>query len=172
MRVSRLVMSPWLFLIVPAALALLLLVAGQAGLLKSSPPADLGVRDGRLKPPSDTENSVTSQASLYPDHPQRDSAEIAPISPDDQDADGSRTLARIEKVIDEMAGAVVVETSPGYLRAEFTSKMLKFIDDVEFWLDPPGNVVHVRAAARLGRSDFGANRRHVEAVRTALAQDQ
>ena len=53
------------------------LLAGQLGLLKGTPPTDLGVHDGKLKPPSKTPNSVSSQASLYPDHPQRDYADIA-----------------------------------------------------------------------------------------------
>ena len=55
------------------------LLAGQLGLLKGTPPTDLGVHDGKLKSPSKTPNSVSSQASLYPDHPQRDYADIAPF---------------------------------------------------------------------------------------------
>lgn len=60
------------------AVAALLLVAGQLGVFAGKPPQDLGVRDGRLKPPSPTPNSVSSQARDYADHPQRSEASIAP----------------------------------------------------------------------------------------------
>ncbi|MDN5936958.1 MAG: DUF1499 domain-containing protein, partial [Nitrosospira sp.] len=68
----------WL-LIVVALIVIAGLIVGQLGLLKGTPPTDLGVREGRLKPPSNTPNSVSSQASLYPDHPQRAYASIAPL---------------------------------------------------------------------------------------------
>ena len=50
------------FLIVP----LLVLAAGQFGFLRGTPPAERGLRDGKLKPPSRTPNSVSSQAALWP----------------------------------------------------------------------------------------------------------
>ena len=53
------------------ALVVLAIIAGQAGLLKGKAPTDLGVRDGRLKGLSLTENCVSSQAGLYPDAKQR-----------------------------------------------------------------------------------------------------
>ena len=40
------------------------LVAAQMGLLSGQRPADIGVKDGRFKPPSGTRNSVSSQAAL------------------------------------------------------------------------------------------------------------
>ena len=158
----------WLPLIL-AALVLLLFVAGQIGLLKSHAPDDLGVRDGKLKPPSSTDNSVTSQASLYPESPQQDYASIAPITLLDGDEDGTATLAQIEEVIANSENAVVVKREGNYLHVEFTSKGLKFIDDAEFWFDPKQGIIQVRSAARLGRKDFGMNRKHVEMVRSALA---
>jgi Protein of unknown function (DUF1499) len=45
-----------------------------------------------------------------------------------------------------------------------------FVDDVEFWLDRTANVVHVRSASRLGKSDLGVNRKRVEQIRTKLAE--
>jgi uncharacterized protein (DUF1499 family) len=37
------------------------------------------------------------------------------------------------------------------------------VDDVEFFFD--GKVVQVRSCSRLGRRDFGVNRKRVEAIR-------
>ena len=146
--------------------AVLAVAAGQLGMLQSSAPTDLGVRDGRLKAPSATENSVTSQAALYPDHPQRSYAEIAPLP---VRGDGPATMARITTIVQGMDGAKVVKAEPGYLYAQFTTPVLRFVDDVEFWYDPANNVIQFRSASRLGRKDLGVNRRRMEAVRAALA---
>ncbi len=157
-------MLTWLPIIV-VSLALLVVIAGQLGWLQGTPPADLGVRGGRLKPPSNTENSVSSQAVLYPDHPQRHYADIAPLA---VQGNGPATLARIKVIVSGMAGARVVKSDPDYLYAQFTSKLLKFVDDVEFWFDPVHNVIQVRSASRVGRGDLGINRQRIETVRGAL----
>lgn len=147
-------------------LALAAVAAGQAGLLAGKEPQDLGVRDGKLKPPSKTDNSVSSQAGLYPDHPQLKYAEIAPLA---LRGDGPATLAKIKTVVEAMPGAKVVKSEAGYLYAQYTSKLMKFVDDVEFWHDPSAQVIQVRSASRLGKSDLGVNRKRIEAVRAALA---
>jgi len=152
-----------------ALLALLAVAAGQFGFLQGTAPADLGVRNGRLKPPSATENSVTSQAALYPDHPQRFYSAVAPLP---VKGDGAATMARIKAQVEAMAGAKVVKSAPDYLYAQFTTQWMKFVDDVEFWFDPANNVIQVRSASRLGSRDMGVNRKRVEAVRAALAGAQ
>ena len=58
----------WL-LIVVALIVIAGVLAGQLGLLKGKAPTDLGVHDGRLKPPSKTPNSVSSQACSTPTTP-------------------------------------------------------------------------------------------------------
>jgi uncharacterized protein (DUF1499 family) len=146
-------------------LPVLLLVAGQAGLLTGKAPSDLGVREGRLKPPSRTENSVSSQAGLYPEHPMRAYAEVQPLP---LRGDAAATLAQLQAVVSAMPGATVVQSGPDYLYARFTTRWLKFVDDVEFWADPAAGVVQVRSASRLGRKDFGVNRARVEAIRAAV----
>ena len=153
-------------LIIVVSLALLVVAAGQLGWLQGAPPADLGVRDGRLKPPSNTENSVSSQAAFYPDHPQRQYAGIAPLA---VQGNGAATVARIKTIVQGMAGAEVIKSDADYLYAQFTTKWMKFVDDVEFWFDPASGVIHVRSASRVGRGDLGVNRKRIEAVRAALA---
>lgn len=158
----------WL-LIVVAALAVLVVAAGQLGWLQGTPPAGLGVRDGRLMPPSMTENSVSSQAALYPDHPQRDHAAIAPLA---LRGDGPATLARIKVIAAGMAGVKVVRSEADYLYVQFTSRVLKFVDDSEFWFDPANKVIQVRSASRIGRSDLGVNRKRIETIRAALVAEK
>jgi len=153
------------FVIIVVLLIVVAVAAGQLGFLQGTPPTDLGVRDGKLKPPSMTENSVTSQAALYPDHPQRKYADIAPLP---LKGEGPTTIAKIKAIVEGMDGAKVVKSEPGYLYAQFTTKLMKYVDDVEFWFDPAANVIQVRSASRVGRGDLGVNRKRIEAVRAAL----
>jgi uncharacterized protein (DUF1499 family) len=152
--------------IVLLALAVLLVVAGQLGLLRGKPPSNLGVQAGKLKGLSKTPNCVSSQASLWPGHPQQAYAAIAPLAL--QNSDGPATLARAQAVISAMPGAQVVRAEAGYLHATFTTRLLKFTDDLELWLDAPAGVLQVRSASRVGRKDFGVNRARVEHIRDKL----
>ncbi|MCI1191575.1 DUF1499 domain-containing protein [Calidifontimicrobium sp. SYSU G02091] len=150
------------------ALPLALLAAGQLGALRGTPPTDLGVRDGRLKPPSATPNSVSSQAALHPDHPRREQAHIDPLPAIDGDA--RATIAWLATHLETRPDARIVERRGDYLRVEFTTRWLRFVDDAEFWADGAAGVVQVRSASRLGHSDLGVNRQRIEALRAQLAQ--
>lgn len=154
----------WLLMLV-AVTVLGAIGAGQAGLFRGSPPPDLGVNGGKLKPPSATDNSVTSQAALYPDHPQRLASQIAALT---LRGDGPATIARIKSVVQAMAGAEIVKSDADYLYAQFTTPLMKFVDDAEFWYDPAAQVVQVRSASRIGQRDMAVNRQRIEAVRAAL----
>ena len=59
-------------------LGLGLLLAGQLGWLAGRTPDGLGVNAGRLKAPSTTLNSVSSQARLHTGHAMADAAWVAP----------------------------------------------------------------------------------------------
>jgi uncharacterized protein (DUF1499 family) len=154
----------WLIASLIGVLAVALLVAGRLGLLTGKAPK-LGVVDGRLKPPSKTPNSVTSQANLYPDHPQNAYASIAPFS---FQGDGEAAIRQLAQVMQQMPRTVIVTQNPDYLYAQCNTALLQFTDDVEFWVDTASKVIQVRSASRLGKSDLGANRKRVEAVRAAF----
>ncbi len=61
--------------------------------------------------------------------------------------------------------AAIVSAGDDYVHAVFTSRVFRFRDDVELRIDADEGVIHVRSASRVGRSDLGANRRRVEALR-------
>ena len=142
------------------------LIAARLGAFSGSPPDNLGLREGKLKPPSKTPNSVSSQAALWPEHPQREAAAIAPLP---LQGDGPATIVRLAQIIEGMDGAHIVERRPDYLYAQFTTQLMRFVDDSEFWFDPASNVIQVRSASRVGRKDFDVNRARIEAVRARLA---
>jgi uncharacterized protein (DUF1499 family) len=156
-------------LYVSIGLLVFAVIAIQFGVLGGNRPADLGVSNSRLKPPSPTRNSVSSQAALYPDHPQRDYADIKPLPL--KSGAGENSLQALTAALRSVPGIKVVEQRPDYLHAEAETRWLKFVDDLEFWLNPARGVIEVRSASRLGREDFGVNRQRVEAIRAAyLAQ--
>jgi uncharacterized protein (DUF1499 family) len=127
-------------------------------------PADLGVRDGRLKPPSRTENSVSSQAALH----HGTGADYARIDPIRYSGEGATALTRIGAIVLKMPGARILQSGPDYLYVQFETRWLKFVDDAEFLVVPAESVIHVRSASRLGRRDFGVNRARIESIRSAF----
>ena len=115
-------------------------------------PQNLGVRDGRLAACKRSPNCVSSQVS-----PSDAEHYIAPIR-------GSMTAAR--DAVSAMPRSTIVEDRGDYLYAEFRSALLRYVDDVELFFD--GQVIQVRSCSRLGRRDFGVNRRRVEALRRLI----
>lgn len=144
-------------------LPLLVFAAGQFGLLKGRPPAEPGLREGKLKPPSRTENSVSSQAEQWPEG--EHASKYAAIEPLVFTQDSALAMNRLREVLANWPGARIVESTPEYLSVQFETRWLRFVDDAEFLLDPSARVIHVRSASRLGRKDLGANRTRIEAIR-------
>lgn len=71
----------------------------------------------------------------------------------------------------QMKRTNIVVEKDDYVYVEYTSKLFRFVDDVEFWIDTTAHIVHFRSASRLGKSDLGANRKRMENFRT-LFEDQ
>ena len=65
-------------------------------------------------------------------------------------------MAAVRKAVESLPRTTIVFRHSNYLYAEFRSKLLGFVDDVEFFFD--GGAIQVRSASRLGRRDFGVNR--------------
>ncbi len=147
------------------ALPLLVLLCGQLGLFAGRTPNRLGVQEGLLKPPSRTPNSVSSQARLHPDHPRHLQAQIAPLT---YQGDGAVALKRLSDVVNAMERTRLMRQEANYLHFEFSSRWLKFTDDVEFFLDDAAKEIQVRSSSRLGRRDYGVNRARIEAIRKLL----
>jgi len=115
-------------------------------------PDNLGVRDGRLAPSKRSPNCVSSQAD-----PSDREHYIAPIR-------GSIATAR--SAIESYPRTRVIRAEENYIYAEFRTRLLRYVDDVELYFD--GRVLQVRSCSRLGRRDFGVNRKRVEALRALI----
>jgi len=119
-----------------------------------SPPSHLGIQNGKFAPCPDKDNCVDSRS---PDEKHY----VEPLS-----YKGSResALIKLRNVIHSMERTRIMEDSERYLRVEFTSAVMGFVDDVEFYF-PDKPVIQLKSASRIGYSDFGVNRKRVEKIR-------
>jgi uncharacterized protein (DUF1499 family) len=126
-----------------------------------SRPDNLGVKSGKLAPCPSSPNCVSSQSS-DPQH----QTDPFPIS-----ESPSQAIQRLQEILDNQDNAEIITAEPDYLYAEFTSNIMGFVDDVEFWADTDENVIQVRSASRLGESDLGVNRQRIESIRAKFAPE-
>ena len=125
--------------------------------LSGKRPSHLGVQDGKLKECPDKPNCVCSQSD-------KAYSRIQPLSIPKEG------LSDLRKIIHSMQRTQIIQEEENYLYAEFTSALMGYVDDVEFYLHQEEGVIHVRSASRLGHSDLGQNRKRIEAIREALSQ--
>lgn len=118
-------------------------------------PTSLGIQAGKLAPCPDTPNCVNSQS--------QNSHHIDPLT---YSSDPKAALQQVKAIIESLPRTNVIQSTDQYLYAEFTSALMGFVDDVEFWVDPDASVIQVRSASRLGESDLGVNRKRVETIRS------
>jgi uncharacterized protein (DUF1499 family) len=130
---------------------------GYKMFLSGKRPSHLGVKQGKLAAPSNKPNNVSSQA---------DSKHTAFVMPLLLKGDAAKQWQQLQAKVAAMTGASIITTTPNYIHAEFKTPLMGFVDDVELLLD--GKQVHVRSASRLGYSDWGVNRKRVEAIRGLL----
>ena len=134
----------------------LLAVSGCGGRM----PDDLGVRGGVFQPCPETPNCVSSFA-MDVEHG------IAAF-----EISGSSELAwqALEAELESRPRVELEKRRGDYLHAVFTSRLMRYRDDVEFHLNAEGDEIGIRSAARRGYSDMGVNRNRIESIRAALAR--
>jgi uncharacterized protein (DUF1499 family) len=121
----------------------------------SRKPDNLGVRNGALADCPATPNCVCTQCN-DPEH------RMEPLhftgAPEE-------ALERLLAIVNSMPRSKIVTAGERYFHAEFTSRLFRFVDDVEFLIDPETKAIHFRSASRVGRSDLGVNRQRLEEIR-------
>ncbi|PSR00814.1 MAG: hypothetical protein BRD50_09615 [Bacteroidetes bacterium SW_11_45_7] len=85
---------------------------------------------------------------------------------------GSRESAqkKIMAVIDEMPRTKVLKDKENYIHVTFTTRIMRYVDDVEFYLPADDKLIHFRSASRLGYSDMGKNRERMNTVKEKFAK--
>ncbi len=138
-----------------AALCLALMVTGCSG---TRP--ELGLVEGKLLPCPPSPNCISSTA--------QDDVHATPAFY----FAGPSTAAwqALTAIIKAMERAEIVSQTGTYLHVEFTSALFHFVDDAEFLLNHQASKIEVRSASRLGRSDFGVNRKRIEKIKKIFAK--
>lgn len=119
------------------------------------PPPPVGLIDGRLRACPSSPNCVCSQDA--------DAEHSIPALK--YTGDAAAAWKQLQMVIRDLPRTKIVSVDDSYLHVEFTTALLRFVDDVEFLLDRGSSTIHVRSASRVGHSDLGTNRRRIEDIR-------
>jgi len=119
---------------------------------------DLGINNGQLTACPKTPNCVNSQAVSGRQY----------IQPIGYAGTWQEARARLLQVLESEKRIKVLTSTGNYIRAEFTSVLFRFVDDLEFYFpeEQTGDrFIHIRSASRVGYSDLGANRKRIDGIR-------
>ncbi|ETX10851.1 hypothetical protein MUS1_12805 [Marinomonas ushuaiensis DSM 15871] len=123
-------------------------------------PEGLGVVDGQFSSCPISPNCVSTQAD-----PEDATHYVEPIV---YRGDRKETQLQIESLLLTSSNVRIVSSELGYVHFEVKSKLIGYIDDVEFYLPEADSVVHFRSASRAGYSDLGANRERFNQINNFL----
>lgn len=152
-------MNPVFLLVAVVFLSTIGFVAQMMVLARRSQCApETGLFDGRLRPCPDHRNCACSESC-------EDARQfIEPISFVGEPKDAWK---RAKELVIALGGRIE-RLDDSYLWATFRTRGFGFVDDLEFRLVAVEKVIHVRSAARVGRSDLGVNRRRLERMRALM----
>jgi uncharacterized protein (DUF1499 family) len=143
-------------------LPLVLLLCACGGEAQRPAPSTQTRAAGQLAPVPESPNAVSSQAPP--------SDRLHHIAPLPIQGEPGAFFEAVVSAAQALPGARLKLREPGYAHLECTSRLMRFVDDLELILDAPAGLVHVRSASRVGHGDLGVNRKRVEALRAALAR--
>ncbi|OKH23488.1 hypothetical protein NIES593_09665 [Hydrococcus rivularis NIES-593] len=123
-------------------------------------PDNLGVSSGKLAPCPSTPNCVSSQSADIEHY----------IEPLTYQSSATDAIAKLKNLIETQQRAKLIAETGNYLYAEFMTRWMGFVDDVEFYANEEAKKIEVRSASRLGESDLGVNRQRIESIRNLFNQ--
>jgi uncharacterized protein (DUF1499 family) len=121
-------------------------------------PTNLGVSNGKLAPCPNSPNCVSTQSQDL-----RHQIDTIPFT-----TSAAEARAALLQIIRSMERTEIIVDDPTYIRAEFRTKGIGYVDDVELYLDQEAGVIHFRSSARLPYWDWGFNRKRMEQIRAAF----
>ncbi len=90
----------------------------------------------------------------------RDEFKIEPLKVDSKDA-----FEKIKQDILKMNRAKLIKEDQFSAHFVFTTKLMRFKDDLHLFFDQINKTVHISSRSRVGYSDWGVNKERVEQVR-------
>ena len=74
----------------------------------------------------------------------------------------------IKKIIENTPRTKIVENDGDYLHAEVTSRIMKYVDDLEVSYIPENKKIVIRSESRVGEGDFGVNKKRVDSIKNSF----
>jgi uncharacterized protein (DUF1499 family) len=121
-----------------------------------SKPKELGVKDGKLEPCPNSPNCISTQAdSNDKEH------FMIPLS---YTTSRDEAKQKIIDIIKNLPRTKIITEKEDYIHSTFTSRLMHYVDDVEFYFDDKAKLIHFRSASRVGYSDMGVNKARMEEI--------
>lgn len=131
----------------------------------SGTPPELGINiHGKLSPCPTSPNCVVSYKNSPDDEHFVDPLKYV----------GTREASRerLIKALESEGNGKIITNDGNYIRAEYTSAIFRFVDDVEVLFPENEETIHIRSSSRIGHSDLGVNRKRVEMIRFKYHQNE
>ncbi|NIA14397.1 MAG: DUF1499 domain-containing protein [Nitrospiraceae bacterium] len=122
----------------------------------------IGLIEGRLRPAPGTPNCVCSEEAAG------SPAFVVPLS---FEGAPEAVWEDLKRAVGDIGGRLEGE-GHDYVWATFRTPIFRFVDDLELRMDREEGLIHVRSASRVGKADFGCNRKRVEKLRARFEQEQ
>ena len=110
-----------------------------------------GITDGHLLKCPDTPNCFNTEIKDHAGH------YISPIKIPEKT---NNSLFVLKDIVRNMGGKIINENE-NHFSAIYTSSVFGFVDDLEIRVDTETNLIHIRSASRVGRSDMGVNKKRI-----------
>ena len=74
----------------------------------------------------------------------------------------------VKKIIENTSRTKITDYDQDYLHAEVTSRIMKYIDDLEVSYIPENKKIVIRSESRVGEGDFGVNKKRVDSIKSSF----
>ena len=82
--------------------------------------------------------------------------------------DSEKAFTELVQILENTPRLEIVKKDKNYIHAIATSRIMKFIDDIEIKNLHQDNIFEIKSSSRLGFYDLGVNKRRVETLRFRL----
>ncbi len=120
-----------------------------------------GLQNNQLSPCPASPNCINTEYAEDSEH------YIAAIAYQNKSTDDIIQL--LQQTIAVSGGRITMHKGH-YIAATYTTRLFRYVDDVEFRIDPQQQLIHIRSASRQGHSDLGANRKRAQSIKQVFAQ--
>lgn len=125
-------------------------------------------------PGNEADPATVTELAQCPSRPNcvssADTGETHYIAPITIEGDADAAWQTLQDLLTEDGSYEITGSASLYIRAEATTPILRFTDDVEFLLNRDAGQIEMRSASRIGRSDMGTNRERLEQLRSRMRE--